>query len=773
MRIFSHFAPFALALALTAHASTPVQPTTTLAAETGNNTSAAGTFLAQSNGNAGAGNVSKLPLRDLLYNGANTKIYVHYMPWFGTSYHMNIGMDESQPAVVQRQVADMMSRGVNGAIVDWYGPSNTHHNTTTINMMNAAQASGGKFTFAITEDSGALKSCANTTGCDITQQLISDLTYVYKTFEPSPAYLRIDGRPVIFFFGTDAYTIDWTRVRANTPGNPLFIFRNSGAFGKVESDGGFSWLGISGDPNNMGLSYLDGFYSTALRYPTKNLFGSGYKGFNDTLASWGKNRIVNQQCGQTWLKSWAEAGKYFSSGAQMPALQVVTWNDYEEGSEIETGIDNCVAVTAWMSGSTLNWSITGDESTVDHYTVFISLDGQNLMPVTDAPVGTSWIDLGSYGFGPANYTLFVKAVGKPSLTNKMSQAVTWAVPNQPPIPNLVLTPQSGIAPVSVSADASASTDLDGKIVSTTIDFGDGTVVNESSSTHTFSNPGTYLVRVMITDDLGATATSGSNVTIVANQPPQARLSLTPASGTAPLTVTADASTSSDSDGKIASTTIDFGDGTISSGPTATHTYSAAGSYTVKATVTDDRGASSIASATVSALAANKPPVLTLSVSPTTGTVPIVVNAKVSASDPDGSVAYVTINWGDGSTSSSSNASHTYTKAGSFVITATATDNKGAITSTSTTVLLQWGIMVISPTPNSTSTSPVHVTATASSSAPITCIKVYVDGVVKYSINNVSKIDTWVKMAKGTRRITVQSWDSAGTVNKSTLYISVK
>jgi VCBS repeat-containing protein len=81
-------------------------------------------------------------------------------------------------------------------------------------------------------------------------------------------------------------------------------------------------------------------------------------------------------------------------------------------------------------------------------------------------------------------------------------------------------------------------------------------------------------------------------------------------------------------------------------------------------------------------------------------------------------------------------------------------------------------VVTSPTNNSSFTSPVHVTATASSSAPITCIKIYVDGVVKYSVNNVSKIDAWVKMAKGTRRITVQSWDSLGTVYKSTVYVNV-
>ena len=46
----------------------------------------------------------------------------------------------------------------------------------------------------------ALSACASTTGCDLTQQAIKDLTYAYNTFEASPAYVRLNGRPVVMFF---------------------------------------------------------------------------------------------------------------------------------------------------------------------------------------------------------------------------------------------------------------------------------------------------------------------------------------------------------------------------------------------------------------------------------------------------------------------------------------------------------------------------------------------------------------------------------------------
>lgn len=57
-----------------------------------------------------------------------------------------------------------------------------------------------------------------------------------------------------------------------------------------------------------------------------------------------------------------------------------------------------------------------------------------------------------------------------------------------------------------------------------------------------------------------------------------------------LSCSMDASGSTDSDGTIASYAWDFGDGTVATGRTPSHTFSAAKTYAVKLTVTDDGGA---------------------------------------------------------------------------------------------------------------------------------------------------------------------------------------
>ena len=209
-----------LALSAAFAAELAIQPTTTLTAETANNTSAADSFSTQSNGNPAPSNISKLPVRSLLYPGATTKIYAHFMPWFGGSNHMWVGYRSDDRTQVKKQVSDMMSRGYDGAIVDWYGPEHARENNTTLYLRDEAETRAGLFTFAVMEDVGSLNSCANSSGCDVTQKLINDLNYAAATYYSSPAYLRIGGRPVMFFFGVDKYAIDWSRACVDSASVP-------------------------------------------------------------------------------------------------------------------------------------------------------------------------------------------------------------------------------------------------------------------------------------------------------------------------------------------------------------------------------------------------------------------------------------------------------------------------------------------------------------------------------------------------------------------------
>lgn len=398
-------------------------PLTTL---TGNNTSAADSFRGQDNGNAPAGNISKVSLRELLPPSSVQLIYAQYQPWFGSKDHIDVGYRTDDASQVRRQVGDMMSRGIDGVILAWYGSLHKIEDDSSKVMMREAERQNGRFHFAIEENNLALHTCAGGRPCsDFTQKLIDDLNYAAKTYYPSSAYLRVEGRPVVCFFDLDGnHHLDWDRVRREAQGNPLFIFRKNTGFQHPQSDGAFSWRGIARGQGDMGLSDEDDFYDSAKSARGKLAIGAVYKGFDDHIASWTGHKFVDQHCGQTWLSSLAETAKYYSARQPLPILQVVTWNDYEEGTEIESGVENCVSVTAELDGATLRWRTSGDSKTVHHFAVYASTNGKDAVVLAELPASKNEFNLTGAGI-TGSAEIYVEAVGQPSMTNHLSAPVTW------------------------------------------------------------------------------------------------------------------------------------------------------------------------------------------------------------------------------------------------------------------------------------------------------------------------------------------------------------
>ena len=125
---------------------------------------------------------------------------------------------------------------------------------------------------------------------------------------------------------------------------------------------------------------------------------------------------------------------FFGSGNQIPYLQVATWNDYEEGTEIETGIDNCYSVSASLGSGNLNWTLTssdlygyGTMATIHHLTIwwaFVGDPDQTIhIAATNIPASQTSIALSALGIPNPPVNLYVEAVGMPLFLNKMSPPV--------------------------------------------------------------------------------------------------------------------------------------------------------------------------------------------------------------------------------------------------------------------------------------------------------------------------------------------------------------
>jgi len=91
---------------------------------------------------------------------------------------------------------------------------------------------------------------------------------------------------------------------------------------------------------------------------------------------------------------------------------------------------------------------------------------------------------------------------------------------------------------------------------------------------------------------------GGGTTTIPNLTPVASASANVTSGNVPLSVTFDASDSTDADGTITSYAWNFGNSSTASGSTASTTYTAGGVFTVVLTVTDNLGATDTDSITI-------------------------------------------------------------------------------------------------------------------------------------------------------------------------------
>jgi hypothetical protein len=414
---------------------------------------------------APAGHVSNLSIKQLIYPGWTGRLLCEYQPWFGLASHASVGYNENSAATVRAQDSFMISEGCDVNLIDFYGslsPKQTF-NFVTANAIFADlnSRSGYPLKFGIMEDQGALTySCppsnqteTATVTC-LENALIADMDYINSNFASSGVYFRDGGQPVVFSFVTKSvwpiltaadWDAIWSSLKAHTDtySAPFKYIHQYGSFTSSSYDNGrFAWVQPPvydqskqfwwGSNSSASPTYLDNFYSAALAHPSQVAVGGIWKGFDDNNASWGGNRVIAQQCGQVLLKTANEISKYYGgTKPQLPYVQVVTWNDYEEGTAVENGIDNCYTVNASLVGDTLSWFLNASDSTyasvatIHHFTVYYA-DAQGNLYVAASNLPATATSLTLSNLVPAGtWTVYVEMVGQPLIINRMSEGMTY------------------------------------------------------------------------------------------------------------------------------------------------------------------------------------------------------------------------------------------------------------------------------------------------------------------------------------------------------------
>ncbi|WP_051476053.1 glycoside hydrolase family 9 protein [Aquimarina megaterium] len=256
-------------------------------------------------------------------------------------------------------------------------------------------------------------------------------------------------------------------------------------------------------------------------------------------------------------------------------------------------------------------------------------------------------------------------------------------PKGKPIAVLSANVTTGNAPLEVSFDASGSSDPEGDALFYSWDFGNGQTSTEEKPVVTYAQIGSYVVTLTVSDGTDVSTPVTETITVIDGNILIADFVANPTTGIAPVTVSFDASASSDSDGNPLTYAWDFGDGTTGSGVIATHEYTTVGTYSVKLTVSNGN---KVAVKTLTVTISDGKPIASFTADPEEGFIPLLVNFDASASvDPSGGTLTYQWDLGNGETATSETASTTYTAVGDFTVTLTVTNQLGK-TDTATKVI---------------------------------------------------------------------------------------
>ncbi|WP_159025764.1 PKD domain-containing protein [Aquimarina sp. Aq78] len=244
-----------------------------------------------------------------------------------------------------------------------------------------------------------------------------------------------------------------------------------------------------------------------------------------------------------------------------------------------------------------------------------------------------------------------------------------------PVAVISTSTTSGKKPLEVRFDASGSSDPDGDLLTYTWDFGNGETSVEMAPVVMYTEIGSYLVSLSVSDGIHTSVVATETITVIDdNSSPIADFTADPTIGVAPLLVSLDGSSSSDPDGDTLTHTWDFGNGKTGTGTTVTHEYDTVGDYVLQLTVSDGKKE---AHKTITIKVSDGKPIASFTADPESGISPLLVNFDASSSvDPSGGVLSYSWDLGNGVTSISKTPSATYTVPEEVNITLTVTNQLG-------------------------------------------------------------------------------------------------
>ena len=240
---------------------------------------------------------------------------------------------------------------------------------------------------------------------------------------------------------------------------------------------------------------------------------------------------------------------------------------------------------------------------------------------------------------------------------------------------------AGDAPLLVNFDASGSSDPNGDTLIYTWDFGAGNTAQGVIATFEFTEIGDQDVTLTVSDPSGNSRSSTVTIQVLdPRKPPVPFFTFDQGTGIAPVSITFDASGSSDPNGDSLTYQWDFGNGDTAMGVMAQYEFITAGSYDVTLAVSDGIFQESV---TQTIMITDGNPIAVFTADVTSGFAPLTVNFDASGSiDPLGNALTYGWDFGDGNNANGLAVSHLFTSPGEYNVTLTVDNGAGGTRDTS-------------------------------------------------------------------------------------------
>lgn len=264
-------------------------------------------------------------------NAVNPDHHTNGVPDVASHFHPLIGpYDSSDPDVLEYHLLLMRISGIDGVIVDWYGLQQfrdyalLHRNT--LKLVEQVERLGMKFAICYEDQTiPALVNEKRLAEIERVSHAIAELSWMKQHWFASKSYVTFRDQPLLLSFGQDGLTDDeWSAVFEKVTGISYFSLHQR----RKAALGAFDW-----PLPKSGIRAVEHFQKQSGDWPTA--IPVAFPGFKDFYAqakiheSWG---TIDDQNGQTLRTT-------LSQPTVSPLMQLATWNDWGEGTQIEPSLE--------------------------------------------------------------------------------------------------------------------------------------------------------------------------------------------------------------------------------------------------------------------------------------------------------------------------------------------------------------------------------------------------------------------------------------------------